>query len=1344
MLCSTFYVTPDAAAQFNARGRTRPADKAPPAQASPPRPPAAPGTGPRPPAGSASDSADEARKEVLIERYSALILSQPGEEVPIKRLAQLLRERDGSLAPFLEKLQSDTITAKDAYPYRIARAGLLAEDARTQEALTQLRSATQDSPGRVEGWLLLSHLELQLDQKVEARESLEKALPLVQGPTQIITLRTLRDLCLDQRDIAAAKKYHARLMQGAAGNVFLKGELGRALLERGQTEKAIEELKLVVENSRGDARAMAPAWRDLGGAYLQAERFEHAITALTRASRLAAGQPGLRREIDEQLAQAHRGQGTLAQFLDTLKDGARTAERLELLGRLYEEEGRPDDAAKAYEQALARAPESIDIRLRLVRLFELTGNLERASTHLEALVRKAPSDIHLGLRHMELLLSQGRRKETIRQWDRLETRATEDIEAGLLLVDFAERLGEPHRQRRLLDRLAAHPPTDPRYLVELGSRFYRDGKEEQARKIWRRIVDLRPRDSALHVTLGEVLLDHEAVEAGLEELKKAVQLEPNSTRSRRALALGLERAASLSRKDDRQAYEDLSVAEWEALLRLPSDPSGAKPMARRRIVRIEKRRGTLGARLSRLETKLREQNNDFEMAYLLIEGHLALQNYGKAISTAQQVLKHQKGDRQALLLLERAYEGSANHAKVIATLEQLVAVDPSRAREYYDRMAAAATKQRDFSDALKYAELSVRRNPTDPTANAQLGELYLGQGKTEQAERAFRKALELDDRKHLVALSLAELLSQTKRSDEALPLLFHVVRTATEPLLVQRASRRALSLAVPLGRTEDLAEVLRPLALGHLERPVLRDLLLETLAAQYYPLHQAAQFGSEETRRAALVDLARLAERSTQPLLSALAGEEPESIQVAIDLLAYGSTPAAGQALITFAEGAADDRLRIRAILAAGRTPRDALSRRLETFIFEDDAVLRGALCVAAVWVLARQRDAEAVPLLLRVLAEGSADMRAYAAWGLADRASLGHAEWTRVQSALEETLQTTSSGELARSAAALALGHLFAAPGRSPTQTSRKRALDRLTAAANDRSPLLMRSSLLALALFGDGTTSQNLIGQALFHEDAAVRRAATVAAVGLVSELPSTPLLPERLDAAELDANLHLVRLLASREREEYPRETRFAAFLHFAPALADVAQLSLRTSADSAGAVLARFRSASGAPVFGALLTESDRHAPQSELSPVDAAWQKLRQTLRDEILALAASDDPVCVKALELLRIADGPKATERLSQALSSPQDATYQAALFALVHDASPEAVELLSRSPSDEPWGRRRRRALGLGRIANSVAPAGPAARAQLERMVQDENLLVRQAAQEQLDAAKAAKSRR
>jgi tetratricopeptide (TPR) repeat protein len=291
-----------------------------------------------------------------------------------------------------------------------------------------------------------------------------------------------------------------------------------------------------------------------------------------------------------------------------------------------------------------------------------------------------------------------------------------------------------------------------------------------------------------------------------------------------------------------------------------------------------------------LETRLAQEPPDLGAGRLLAEGYLAQRRDAAAIRTLRRIVAHAPGDRQALMQLEATYTRAGNYKSAIAVLEKLVEADPRRAQEYYERMAHAASLQTDRKGALHFAELAVQTSPNDPAAQAKLGDLYLEQGRPDAAEAAYRKALAQDDRLHLVGLRLSELLAKTKRAPEALDLLFHVLRTAREHDTIRRATRRSLSLSVPLGQTRRVEDILRPLAIGRPEQPLYRSLLLEVLSAQMYPLLLSASHGSDDDRSVAEQKLRELSDRSTGPLLAALSDDNKGEQQTAISLLAHGGT----------------------------------------------------------------------------------------------------------------------------------------------------------------------------------------------------------------------------------------------------------------------------------------------------------------------------------------------------------------------------------------------------------------------------------------------------------------------
>jgi tetratricopeptide (TPR) repeat protein len=1330
-----------ASAQFNARGR---GPRVAPPQASATRTPRA-----LPAPGVQSVERDDA----LIARYRKLIVEQPGEEVPRRRLAELIRKRDGNLVGLLKELEAQAETSEDKYALFVAWGGILLEDGQKQAALAKLQAAQSTNQKRPEAHVLLASLYAELGEKEASRTSYERAARLTQGAERATCLRAMRDLSLDLGDFDAAKKAHNQLVSDAKGSLFLQGELGRELLRRGEVERAVSELERVARMQPGEARSLAPALRDLGQAQTQARKYDDAVKTLSRASKLAAASPGLRIMIDTLLAEAHRGRGTLPSFLEQLSETANTAPRLGLTGRLYEEQGQTNEAVECYTKALKREPHDLDLRLRLVRLLELTGQLEEALREYKTLVKASPGDVSLSLRYMEMLLAQGERKQVLGEFDRIVQVSKNDRESALLLLDFAERLGEKPRADRILARLSGQAGGDPQYLVELGSHFYRRGDEQEAKKIWKRILQVHRNKQTAHILYGEVLLDHEASEEGLEQLRAAVALDPDQARALRALALGLERQASQLQGPARTRMEFEALSHWKRIagVRPTQAESGAlldvqpsfRSQARRHVVRLWKRSGRLAVELPPLARLLDGIPPDLDAGRLLTEGYLAAQRLDAAIKSLETIVRHAPGDRDSLEALERAYRRGGNDTRVLEVLRRLLKADPARSREYYERMAQAASRQNDPKTALKFAELGAAQNPDDPESLTRLGDLYLAQGQEQKAEVAYRSALKHDDRNGVTSLKVAEIVARSGRSPEALSLLSHVIRSSKNHEHIRRATRRALGLSLPLGETRRLEEVLRPLAIGRPEEPVYRGLLLEVLTAEMVPLLQRQNHGNNQERSQAERELSELAKRSTGPLLSALASNDAREQGLAIQLLSHAGDSTSATALLAFAEGSAPQSQKLLAVLSVGGIDDPRVRVRLSQFVIEDDRVQQGRLAEAALWALCQTATSRELETILNALKHGNSTLSAISALGLAQQLGKSASD-KRLLNELLVAATRENDGPLVAAAATVALSRLR--PGSlSKNETERLRGLfDDL---ARSSHPAIAQAALLSSARLLSGGQQRELLVEALTSTRPALVRTGQWAALVYSAQDRLNkgdpqgelrPLLPSSMTPEEfsiesmveqaLDGSHHLPeRLLHSPDLEA-------EAFLNLEPDFREEARYRLRASRGAALSTLDQL-SASSSGFVGRFLSQEPKQGLQKEAQRVA---EECRRALLPEIKTLARGFDPsLAKKALTLLHPEDDPESLSLLERSLSHPSRQMQEIALAAISSSATLASLEIFERHEKNEPrWASRRRLAQALGAFKKNTQDELLITRADalLRKLESDDNPLVAEEARKSL----------
>ena len=871
----------------------------------PARPPSTAQPGPAP-AGGPSQAA-------LIDRYARIVLSQPGAPFPLQRLAQLYRDRDGNITKLIADFEARAAqSGPDQYPATVSLAGLYKVDGRGDQAIATYQNAIALKGNDPTALLALARLQQDRGELAPARGNYEKALPLqtVQADKEL-TLRTLMAIALDQKDWDGAKRFHVQLVALEPTSLYVKGELGRELYNRGEFQRAEAELMQVVAASVGDNRALAPALKDLGSAQAKAHENEEALKTLKRALTVAGAQSALRVEVYEIITEIYRADQKLPVLVKQLEDEhPGDFARLALLGSLYEETGDSTKAIETYRRALAIEPRQIDLRLRMVRLLQANGDLDKAIAEYEGLIRAAPNNPQFVFEEAEALLQRGDRARALKLVTDLEPRARDDEDILARVADFYGRIGDGDRSLKVLQRLAQTAGADSGHLVDLGDHYFQDGNVPLAVQTWKRIlVAVQPRAKAL-VALGDVYLEHEMTADALASYKEAVGLEPANLSYKKALAAALERTHGY--KEARALYEELVAKAKDK-----ADKTLARE-CRTRIVALWGLERTLEQQLPSLQAAFGARPPDVEAGRMLAEAQLHLRRLAEADSTLRRLIELAPGDADLYLARERVLVQENQIGEAIGVLEKLVQVEPKRSRELYLRMAEYARQLGRQGDAIEYGSRAVELNPDDADGHRRLGELYRNNQDVDHAIVEFRAALAKNDRLYIVYFELADLLLAKGQTDEADRLFRRVLRGAPDDDLVARAARLSMQINLGNGTLESLEQDLLPLAIGQTQRPIFRRLLVETYGNLTFGLVQRVRHGTPQQADEARGALARIGARAVKPLLDALADQEVTQQRIAIDVLAYVQNKNAALPAFAYATGPAEVTLRTRARMACG------------------------------------------------------------------------------------------------------------------------------------------------------------------------------------------------------------------------------------------------------------------------------------------------------------------------------------------------------------------------------------------------------------------------------------------
>lgn len=1308
----------DARADFDPSGRGK---KKPP-KPGPVKPgPAKPGPGkPTKPGGEEGDAKVGPGSDALIARYTAIVLAQPSQPFPIQRLAQLYRERDGNLKKLIEDFEKRAAAGgPDAWGLRVALAGIYKQDGRPDEAIKTYQSAITERPSDASAILALAQLESDQGDKVAARAHFEAARPRLVVPAEIEqTTRMLLAICLDLKDFDAAKRYHDGLVKAASGSLFVKAELGRELLSRGQFERAEAEFREVVKAASGDNRALAPALRDLGQALAKQKKMTEAMATMKRALAVAGPAAGVRAEILLIMTDAFRAEGKLADLIALLSaERGQDFQRLAMMGALYEETGDVDKAIAVYRKALALEGKHIDTRLRLVHLLQTAGELDLAIKEYEALIKAAPRNPDFVFELCETLIQRGDRPKALKLLTLLEGRVHED-EILAAIADFYERVEEKDKAMRVLQKLASGGGGDPSHLIDLGDRYYQAGDKKKALETWARIKTMVPSRARAAATMGEVYLDHDMPAEALAALREAAQQEPANVRYKKSLATALERTATSLGTPQTRYAEARSV--WEELLAGAgaADKVLARE-ARQHIVSLWSLTRELAAQVTPLMMRFGATPPDIEAGRLLAEVQRKLHRLPDAEATLRRVVTLAPGDEESLLALERVHVQQQNLPGAIAALAKLVEVDPKRAREFYQRMAQYAAELYHDDDAIKYAARAVELSPNDASGHQKLGDMYRRRQDIPHAVAEYRLAIAQNERLFPVYLELAELLLSAGQVDEADRLFRRVVRASADEELVARAARMSLQINLGRGTLTELERELLPVAVGNPQKTIYRRLLIELYGAMTFPLVQKVKHDGARSPGAALAraELAKIGARAVKPLLDALADDKEAQQKIAIEVLAYVENKSAGAALYNFAVGPADKSLRVRAMVAVGALRDPALLPRFEQMLAPKEGATQilpsDSIAVAAAWGVARMGDKAAAgadprtsklaePLLLNLIGSASPDVRALAALGLGLTRERRHAP------ALVALAASPEAGPVARAAATHALAELGAGDPKSAAALVPPGFLLGL---ADATDPLLRQAALLAMARLGDPTDARGegaaeAIAAGAFSREESLRSAAVSAAATL-----STHGYKRSREALPVpDGPLTLRGVLQGLAPDEAGPGERAVALVALGPALQRAAVAAVATSPERARLVADALLGGQSAALSLAPFTDGGDKLDDALKKQVEATVESLAAAVVPGFVALGRHPDvEVRTRAVEFLARRPEPSAQAAVIDALTDPEEGVRRTALSALglvKHAPTIAAVSRLLQTSTS--WPLRVRASEALGRLGLGGADRG------------------------------------
>jgi cellulose synthase operon protein C len=527
--------------------------------------------------------------------------------------------------------------------------------------------------------------------------------------------------------------------------------------QRKQWTKAISKIEMARAVLAADPQFTAQLNLMLAECYGRVGDDERRLDALRRVAEDDQGSESARIELARSLARS----GKLDQAVTTLLPLAagKPEWRLDLVRLLLQKAIRdPKDQRnwqvveqqlRAAEQALPKAVESL--ALLRVDVLAAQGRLEDARSRLSAVQAKDSRNRGYRLALARLTQRQGKGAEALQIIDRAEKDLGPSLDIQLARLDYwaleggsaakasLAKLARNREQISITDR--------PALLDRLGSAEIRLGQLNLARQHWRELAALQPENLVVRLGLFDL-----AIAAGEQDDAAGIVHEIRKTEGEQGTSWRFAQAALLVDKVRRGASEYLDEARGLAL-----KISELRPRWARGFVL------------------------DGEIAELAGFPEQAIEYYVRAVElgAVQPTLIR----RLVGLLTEQNRFDQIDHVVEVlrgqgAALDEITIVK-----------ALDAIRKHDFDRGIALAREVFADTSTNSADHLTLGRLYMAAGRSDEAGKEFRRAVELGPGVPESWLSYTQYLVQAKRIDQARA----VVEAARRALPTDRAATLTLA-----------------------------------------------------------------------------------------------------------------------------------------------------------------------------------------------------------------------------------------------------------------------------------------------------------------------------------------------------------------------------------------------------------------------------------------------------------------------------------------------------------------------------------------------------------------------
>lgn len=616
-------------------------------------------------------------------------------------------------------------------------------------------------------YLAATHLiRGQTEQALRLAEQLRYELP---NSTNV--QRLLGDIYLNRSEFAQASAVLEQLLTRLPDDTRALGLMGTIALAEGRSADGVGYFQKVVAlepNSR-DAQQMLMVAKLMGGQEIDAVAFgdsqedqyeEHFLSAL---SKFKQG------NYEQALELARRVHESKPDEVDPRN----------LMAACHLALGDWDKARIELEKVLEMAPNNPSAVKNLAKIEMTEGNLDRASDLLEKFLVEHPDD-----REAVALLAQTetRRGNEAKAIQVLEQAVQRNPDESSLRATLAQKYDDAGRivdllalTRNLTDKQVREQPS---LLALRGKVELQAGNMPSAKQTFARWTAVAPDSAQAHFFYAESLANSGELERAREELKQAVQLDPNYLLAR----VGeIKMIASLGEKE----------RALEALAKVKQD-FGDRP----EVLGIEGWLSLLNGDYATAEKSFlaaAEQQPDTELTIYLVRVLWAQEKYDQALQVMRDWLENHPRDLPVLLHLAGGYLSLSKAEEARAMYARVIELYPNHVPALNN--LAWLSREKDLKQAIAYAERAYELLPRNPQVADTLGTLLMEGGDQSRGYRLIREAADQSPENPEIQLHLGRALMEQEKFAEAKEVLDALIGKTPDSQFADQA--KALLASIP-------------------------------------------------------------------------------------------------------------------------------------------------------------------------------------------------------------------------------------------------------------------------------------------------------------------------------------------------------------------------------------------------------------------------------------------------------------------------------------------------------------------------------------------------------------------